>query len=75
MFSFRIIICADGTEVIDRQRKTFYNQLTPDQMKEYIELDFQLELMDRLEQMVKEEDYRGKLRNPIYRLACLCGMI
>lgn len=76
MFDFRIIICTDGTEVIDRSLKTPYNALTPVQMMEYMEMDEQLSLMERLERKVnRETNRRRKLaKNPLYRIACLCGL-
>lgn len=76
MFDFRIIICTDGTEIIDRSLKTSYNALTPLQMLEYIELDKQLSIMEKLERKVnREKQRRRKLaRNPLYRIACLCGL-
>ena len=76
MFEFRIIICVDGTEVIDRSLKTPYNALTPLQMLEYTEMDKQLSLMERLERKVnRETNRRRKLaRNPFYRIACMCGI-
>ena len=76
MFDFRIIICTDGTEIIDRSLKTPYNALTPLQMLEYTEMDKQLSLMERLERKVnRETNRRRKLaRNPFYRIACMCGI-
>lgn len=76
MFDFRIIICTDGTEVIDRSLKTPYNALTPLQMLEYTEMDEQLSLMDRMKRKVKRETNRRRklARNPLYRIACLCGL-
>lgn len=38
MFNFRIVICDDGTEIIDRHLKTPYNALTAVQMIEYVEM-------------------------------------
>ncbi len=77
MFDFRIIICADGTEIIDRNLKTPYNVLTPLQMVEYLEMDIQLAYMDKMEQKRKAEtERRRKLaRNPIYKMACFCGLV
>ena len=76
MFEFRIIICTDGTEVIDRSLKTPYNALTPLQMLEYTEMDKQLSIMERLERkMNRETNRRRKLvKNPLYKIACLCGL-
>lgn len=77
MFEFRIIICADGTEVIDRSLKTPYNALTLIQMVEYLEMDNMLVYMDWMERKARAEaERRQKIaRNPIYKLACLCGLV
>lgn len=39
MFNFRIIMCADGTQLIDESLKTPFNSLTPLQQMEYEEVD------------------------------------
>ena len=77
MFEIRIIDTADGNQIIDRQLKTPYNALTPLQMMEYMEMDAQLSLMDRMERKKRiEADRRRKIaRNPLYRIACLCGLL
>lgn len=77
MFDFKIIVCADGLEIIDRRQKTPYKALTPLQMAEYIEMDVQLAIMDKMERIAKEEAERKRkfVRNPIYKLACLCGLV
>lgn len=77
MFNFRIIDTPDGNQIIDRTLKTPYDALTPIQMVEYKEMDNRLAYMDRMERKARvEEEYRRKIaRNPIYKLACLCGMI
>lgn len=77
MFEFRIINCTDGTEVIDRRLKTPYSALTPLQMIEYTEMDIQLDIMDRMKQRAqKEAEHRRKLtRNPLWKLACYCGLV
>lgn len=74
-FDFGIVICSDGTEIIDRKQRTFYHQLTPVQMVEYIEMDIQLELMDRLEWKAKKEAQhkRNFANNFLWKIACLCG--
>lgn len=76
MFDFRIIACADGTEIVDRTLKTPYNALTPFQMVEYQEMDAQIAIMDRLERKEKLEAERQRkiARNPFRKLACLCGL-
>ena len=77
MFDFRIITCADGTEIIDRNLKTPYNALTPLQMVEYLEMDNRLAYMDRMERKARSEaEHKRRLaRNPVYKIACLCGLV
>ena len=76
MFNFRIIDTVDGNQIIDRQLKTPYNALTPTQMVEYMEMDNQLAIMDRIERKAKQkvEHIRKLAKNPFYRLACMCGI-
>ena len=77
MFDFRIIDTADGNQIIDRSMKTPYNELTPVQMLEYMEMDAKLSFMDRMERRAKAEAERKRriARNPFYRIACLCGFV
>ncbi len=77
MFEFKIIDTADGNQIIDRNLKTPYNALTPLQMVEYLEMDNRLAYMDRMERKTRiESERRRKLvRNPLYRLACICGLV
>ena len=77
MFDFRNIVCADGTEIIDRNLKTPFDSLTVDQMIEYTETDSQLAFMDRMEREAREEAERRRrsARNPLYKIACMCGLI
>lgn len=77
MFEFRIIETADGNQIIDMNLKTPYSTLTPVQMVEYMEVDTQLSLMDRMERKAKAEtEQRRKLaRNPLYKIACMCGLV
>lgn len=77
MFEFRIINLADGNQVIDPALKTPYEALTPIQMAEYVEIDIQLAIMDRLERKRKAESERKRklAGNPLYKLACLCGIV
>ncbi len=76
MFDFRIIDPPDGNQIIDRNLKTPYKALTPLQMVEYLEIDNRLAYMDRMERKARTEtERRRKLaRNPIYKMACLCGL-
>lgn len=77
MFNFRIINLPDGNQIIDPSLKTPYNALTPLQMVEHQEMDVQLAYMDRMERKAREEaKQRQKLaRNPIYKMACLFGIV
>ena len=77
MFDFRIIDTADGNQIIDRNLKTPYKALTPLQMVEYLEMDNRLDYMDRLERKARAEAERKRkiARNPIYKMACLCGLV
>ena len=76
MFDFRIIDTVDGNQIKDRNLKTPENSLTPLQMMEYMEMDEQLFIMDKLEreQRAEAERKRKISRNPFYKLACLCGL-
>lgn len=77
MFEFRIIETADGNQIIDMNLKTPYSLLTPVQMVEYMEVDTQLSLMARMERRKKAEaEQRRKLAwNPLYKIACMCGLV
>lgn len=76
MFNFRIITCPDGTQVIDHSLKTPYSALTPVQMEEYMEIDTQIAVMERLKRKAKREsDRKRKLKwNPLYKAACMFGL-
>lgn len=77
MFNFRIIDTADGNQIIDRNRKTPYEALTPLQMVEYTEMDNRLLFMDRMERKERQKaEYMRKIaKNPFYRMACVIGLI
>ena len=77
MFEFRIIDTPDGNQIIDRNLKTPYNALTPLQMIEYLEMDNRLAYMDMVERKARAEAERRRkiARNPIYKMACLCGLV
>ena len=77
MFDFRIIDTPDGNQIRDRNLKTPYNALTPLQMVEYLEMDNRLAYMDRMERKARAEAERKRklARNPIYKMACLCGLV
>lgn len=77
MFKFRIINTADGNQIIDRKHTTSYEELTPIQMVEYVELEARLYHMDRIERNArKAADKKRKLaRNPFYRMACVVRLL
>ena len=77
MFEFRIIDTPDGNQIIDRNLKTPYKALTTLQMVEYLEMDNRLAYMDRMERKARAAaERRQKIaRNPIYKMACLCGLV
>lgn len=76
MFDFRIIYCANGTDIIDTTLKTPYSSLTPVQMEDYIEMDKKLAYMERMKEKErrKMEHKRKIARNPLWKIACLCGL-
>ena len=76
MFNFRIINAPDGNQIIDTTLKTPYSSLPPLQMVEYMEMDNQLAIMDRMERKAKQkaEHMQKVAKNPFYRLACMCGI-
>ena len=77
MFNFRIITTADGNQIIDRSLKTPYNALTPTQMLEYTELDNQMLFMDGMEckHRQKAEHMQKITKNPVYKIACIIGLM
>ena len=77
MFNFRLINTPDGNQVIDTTLKTPYRSLTPLQMVEYIEMDNQLEYMERMERKQKREaEHKQKFTYRfIHKLAYVCGIM
>ena len=67
---------SDGNQVIDPSFKTPFNSLTPSQMEEYIEMDKKLAYMERMKEKErrKMEHKRKVARNPLWKIACLCGL-
>lgn len=76
-FDFRIIDTEYGDQVIDRNHATPYSALTPLQMVEYLEMDNRLAYMDRMKRNERAEAERRRkmARNPLWRLACFCGLV
>lgn len=77
MFDFRIITCPDGTQIIDPSLKTPYSTLTLDQMQEYMEMDNQIAVMERMRRREQREAQRRmkRERSPLYKIACACGLL
>lgn len=76
-FDFRIMEQPDGTQLIDSSVKTPMDALTPEMQVEYMEVDRQLAYMDMLrENQRREAESERKLaRNPIRKIASLCGLL
>ena len=75
VFEFRIVNLSDDMQVIDRTLKTPYDALTPLKMEEYMQIDAQLDYMDRMKrrknrEMRRRENSRGLL----HKAACLFGL-
>ena len=77
MFNFRIITTADGNQIIDRSVKTPDDALTPVELIEYIEVNNAMDSMDRMERKAKQkaEHMRKLAKNPLYKMACMVGLI
>lgn len=77
MFDFRIIDTVDGNQIIDRKMKTPYNSLTPVQMIEYMEMESQLAVMDRIKRKARREAERKQklAENPLWKIVCFCGIV
>lgn len=77
MFNFRLINTPDGNQVIDPSLKTPYDSLTATEMIGYIEVANRMTYMERVErQKQKDEKRKYKLaRNPLWKLACFCGIV
>lgn len=74
MFDFRLFNTPDGNQVIDKTLKTPYESLTALQMLEYMEIDNQLSRMEK-KQRREAERQRETARNPLWKLACFCGIV
>ena len=76
-FNFRIINTPDGNQIIDETLKTPYTALNPVQMVEYTEVDNNLAYMRSIERQKRREAERQRkfARNPLWKLACMCGIV
>ena len=77
MFDFRIIDIGNDSQIIDRTLKTPVNALTLDQIMEYMEVDSQLAVADRMKRKARREaETKQRLaRNPLWKIACFCGIV
>lgn len=75
-FDFRVINLPNGDQVIDKAIRTPYEALEPLQMLEYTEMEREMAVMDQMRRKEKRELKRRRRnsRNPLYRLACICGL-
>lgn len=71
MFEFRLINTEGGNQIIDMSLRTPYESLTPLQMLDYIEVDSHMAIMERM----KRKQRRQQARNPLWKLACFCGIV
>lgn len=73
MYDFRIITCADGSEIIDHSLKTPYSALTPTQMTEYQEMAIQIAISERMKRKTQKEEERRlkRKRNLFYKLTSI----
>lgn len=77
VFDFRIVDTGDSSQIIDRTLKTPVNALTMDQVMEYMEVDSQLAIADRMKRRAKREAERKQklAKNPLWKIACFCGIV
>ena len=74
MFNFRLINTPDGNQIIDTTLKTPCESLTPLQMMDYMEMDRHMAIMERMERK-KKRQLHHKRKNPLWKLACFCGIV
>ena len=77
VFNFRIINMPDGSQIIDQTLQTPEESLTPSEMIDYIEMDKCMAIMDAIAKKKQREAERQRklARNPLRRIACMCGII
>lgn len=76
-FNFRLIELQDGTQVIDESVKTPMDSLTPEMQMEYMEVNEQLDFMKWIQEKERRKEARKRksARNPLWKLACVFGMV
>lgn len=77
VFNFRIIESDDKKQVIDPNLKTPENALTPDKLIEYIEMDKQITIMNRMKKKQEKEEERKQRWSYklVYKFAETYGII
>ena len=76
MFNFRLINLPDGNQIIDTTLTTSYSNLTPLQMIEYIEVDNQIAVMERIERQKQKVDKKNSfIKKLLWKLLYICGII
>lgn len=76
-FNFRIVEQPDGSQVIDSKVKTPIDSLTYDMQEEYMEVNNQLAISERMkrEENRKLDQKKRFEHNLLYKVACFCGII
>lgn len=76
-FNFRIIDIGNGIQVIDESVKTPMDALTTEMQLEYMEVNEQLDFMKWIQEKERKKEARKRksARNPLYRMAFLCGLV
>ena len=77
MFNFRLINTPDGNQIIDTTLKTPYDSITPLEMMEYMEVDRDMVIMERMERKQKREaEHKQKFTYKLFhKVACICGIM
>ena len=75
-FNFRIITTQSGTKIIDRTLITPYNSLNQSEKLEYIIQERILIDADILAKAKAKKFQRSqRVKNPLYKIALLCGIV
>lgn len=76
MFNFRLINLPDGNQIIDTTLTTSYSNLTPLQMIEYIEVDNQIAVMERIKRQKQKADKKSSfIKKLLWKLLYICVII
>lgn len=76
-FNFRLIELPGGDQIIDDTIKTPMDALTPEMQTEYMKVHEQLGFMEQMRRKERREEERKQkiAKNPLYKMAYLCGLI